>query len=251
MLVVGNWKMNMDRTESIELLDGIVERKEDIPNGVGLVVAPATPFLALAVQKTLGTDIMISGQNCYYEESGAYTGEVSTTMLASIGTNACIIGHSERRQVFFETDEMISKKLDALLNTRLLPIFCCGEELAIRESGGQFEFVAGQIEKALFHVEPERFSSLVIAYEPIWAIGTGLTASPEQAQDMHAHIRASIKEKYGEEIAQNMRIIYGGSCKPDNAKELFACPDVDGGLIGGASLDADQFIQIAQAAAAS
>ena len=250
-IVAGNWKMNMDRTESAKLLDDIVERKDDIPNGVDLIVAPAAPFLDLAVQKTLGTDILISGQNCYFEESGAFTGEISTQMLSSLGTNACIIGHSERRQVFGETDDMVSKKVDALLTAGLLPIFCCGEDQSIRESGGQFEFVQGQIENALFNLEPERFSSLVIAYEPIWAIGTGLTASPEQAQDMHAHIRARIKEKYGEEMARHTRILYGGSCKPDNAKELFACPDVDGGLIGGAALNAEHFIQIAQAAANS
>lgn len=240
----------MDRTQCDELLDGLLARKEDWPENVDLVVAPAYPFLDIAIHKAMGSDLLVAAQNCHAENAGAYTGEVSTQMLASVGVNACIVGHSERREQFKETDGVIAKKVTTLLDTGLLPIFCCGEDQNVREAGAHFDHVSEQIKLGLFHLEADRFAQVVIAYEPIWAIGTGLTATPEQAQEMHAHIRTSVKNHYGEEVAQHLRILYGGSCKPSNAAELFACPDLNGGLIGGASLKADDFLDIAFATTA-
>jgi triosephosphate isomerase len=199
------------------------------------------------VQLTEQSDkVFIAAQNCSQHSSGAYTGEVSVSMLKSTGVKFVIIGHSERRQYFNETNNQLAQKVDLALAEDLTPIFCCGEPLEIREDGSFFDYVCNQLTESLFHLTREQISSLVIAYEPIWAIGTGKTATAQQAQDMHAKIRAHLASQYGDEIANEISILYGGSCKPDNAKELFANPDVDGGLIGGASLNARDFVDIAK-----
>ena len=208
-----------------------------------------TPFVHLlpVVKLTEQSDkVFTAAQNCSQHSSGAYTGEVSVSMLKSTGVKFVIIGHSERRQYFNETNNQLAQKVDLALAEDLTPIFCCGEPLEIREDGSFFDYVCNQLTESLFHLTREQISSLVIAYEPIWAIGTGKTASAQQAQDMHAKIRAHLASQYGDEIANEISILYGGSCKPDNAKELFANPDVDGGLIGGASLNARDFVDIAK-----
>lgn len=208
-----------------------------------------TPFVHLlpVVQLTEQSDkVFTAAQNCSQHSSGAYTGEVSVSMLKSTGVKFVIIGHSERRQYFNETNNQLAQKVDLALAEDLTPIFCCGEPLEIREDGSFFDYVCNQLTESLFHLTREQISSLVIAYEPIWAIGTGKTATAQQAQDMHAKIRAHLASQYGDEIANEISILYGGSCKPDNAKELFANPDVDGGLIGGASLNARDFVDIAK-----
>jgi len=189
----------------------------------------------------------IASQNCSDKKSGAYTGEVSVEMLHSIGVTYCVIGHSERREYFNETNAMLADKLDLCLEQFITPIFCCGEPLAIREAGTQNEYVAIQLKESLFHLSKDKIKDIVIAYEPIWAIGTGKTATTEQAQEMHAYLRTVLKGQYGSETAEHISILYGGSVKANNAKELFACPDVDGGLVGGASLVASDFIEIIKA----
>ena len=208
-----------------------------------------TPFVHLlpVVQLTEQSDkVFAAAQNCSEHSSGAFTGEVSVSMLKSTGVKFVIIGHSERRQYFNETNNQLAQKIDLALTEDLMPIFCCGEPLEIREDGSYFDYVCNQLTESLFHLTQEQISSLVIAYEPIWAIGTGKTATAQQAQDMHAKIRAHLASQYGDELANEISILYGGSCKPDNAKELFANPDVDGGLIGGASLNARDFVDIAK-----
>lgn len=208
------------------------------------LVILGTPFIHLRNVASIIKDISnlkLAAQNCHQEESGAYTGEVSASMLKSCGVEYVILGHSERREYFGEKDELIAKKIDAVLGQGMEPIYCCGEKLDVRESGKQNELVAEQVKTALFHLSAEDLQKVVIAYEPVWAIGTGKTASPAQAQEMHAHIRSLIRDQYGAEIADSITILYGGSVKPGNAKELFANPDVDGGLIGGASLKAADF----------
>ncbi|HEU4470135.1 MAG TPA: triose-phosphate isomerase, partial [Flavisolibacter sp.] len=189
----------------------------------------------------------ISAQNCHEKQSGAYTGEVSAEMLRSIGINYCILGHSERREYYFESNKMLAEKVNICLQHHIIPIFCCGEPLRIRDEGRQNEFVQQQLEESLFHLTSEQAEGIIIAYEPIWAIGTGKTASTEQAQEMHAHIRSVLTARYGSEVAGVVPILYGGSVKPGNAVELFGCPDVDGGLVGGASLSGKDFIQIIKA----
>lgn len=208
-----------------------------------VVVAP--PFLHLTeVSKVTGPKVSVSAQNCAAEASGAYTGEVSAAMLQSANIPYVIIGHSERRSYYGETDAILAKKADLALINGLKPIFCIGEELSQRDSGKYFDVVGQQIENGLFHLSANDFAKAVIAYEPVWAIGTGRTATAGQAQEVHAFIRKTIAAKYGEEVAGNTTILYGGSCNENNARELFACPDIDGGLIGGASLVADKFIRI-------
>lgn len=221
--------------------------KEEVHNEVTLILG--TPFVHLlpVVQLTEQSDkVFAAAQNCSEHSSGAFTGEVSVSMLKSTGIKFVIIGHSERRQYFNETNLQLAQKVDLALAEDLLPIFCCGESLEIREDGSFFDYVCNQLTESLFHLTQEQMSSMVIAYEPIWAIGTGKTATTQQAQDMHAQIRGHIASQYGGDIANEMSILYGGSCKPDNAKELFAKPDVDGGLIGGASLKARDFVDIAK-----
>jgi triosephosphate isomerase len=242
-MVAGNWKMNTDYNSGRDLAQAVIKKLQ--PTDVKVVLIPPYTHLKNVSNLTSGVSNLYSGaQNCHAADSGAYTGEVSTGMLKSVGVTYVVLGHSERRQYFGETDASVAEKIDAVLAAGLIPIFCCGEALDIREAGDHEQFVSGQLKNSLFHLDKEQIQTLVIAYEPIWAIGTGKTASPEQAQEMHAAIRKVIAEKFGQEVADQQTILYGGSCKPGNARELFAQPDVDGGLIGGASLKADDFIAI-------
>jgi len=244
-IVAGNWKMNKDLQAGIELAKTVNRQIED--NGV--IVILCTPFIHLSdVRNVITKDSLFLGaQNCASEASGAYTGEVSAEMIKSTGAEYVIIGHSERRSYYHEDDAMLNKKTKLALSNDLTPVFCCGEVLQERQSGIHINVVRTQIEKGLFDLSPEDFGKVVIAYEPVWAIGTGVTASSAQAQEMHKVIRELISEKYGNQVADNTSILYGGSCKPSNAAELFANPDVDGGLIGGASLSAADFMGIVNA----
>jgi triosephosphate isomerase len=242
-IVAGNWKMNMDYSQGRDLSKAIVSKLQPSDTQVILGV----PFIQLKNVSTIVKDISnlsLAAQNCHQAASGAYTGEISAPMLASCDVEYVILGHSERRAYFGETDELIAKKIDIVLEQGMKVIYCCGEKLEVREAGGQNELVGEQVKGALFHLSAEQLQQVVVAYEPVWAIGTGKTASPQQAQEMHAFIRQLLKEQYGEAVAQSISILYGGSVKPSNAAELFANEDVDGGLVGGASLKADDFIAI-------
>lgn len=241
-IVAGNWKMNTNLHEGLELASAVNEASKSKTSDALVIIAP--PFIHLSEVSKVLSGVKLSAQNCASEIKGAYTGEVSVEMIRSTGAEYVIIGHSERREYYKESNETLAKKVDLALEAGLIPIFCFGEVLAEREAETHFEVVKSQLTQGVFHLTPELFSRLVLAYEPVWAIGTGVTASPEQAQEMHAFIRDQINAKYGEEIADNTTILYGGSVKPDNASELFSNPDVDGGLIGGASLKADDFIKI-------
>ncbi|MDQ0107018.1 triosephosphate isomerase [Chitinophaga terrae (ex Kim and Jung 2007)] len=246
-IVAGNWKMNLTLAQGEQLINDILQAGLKLGEGQEVVVA--TPFPYLTKAKSLLKNypgFFVAAQNCASEKSGAYTGEVSAEMLQSVNVDYVILGHSERREYFQESNAILAKKVDQALAFGIKPIFCCGEPLNIREAGTQNAFVAKQLEESIFHLSAEEFKKIVIAYEPIWAIGTGLTASSAQAQDMHAFIRSQVAAKYGNEIALHTTILYGGSAKPGNAAELFACPDVDGGLIGGASLVAADFVSIIQ-----
>lgn len=245
-IVAGNWKMNNDLAQTEELLKGIKKQWEEKP-GVRVIVAPAFTNLYHAFHSLREIPVEVAAQNMNEHDNGAYTGEVSAAMLTSVGVKTVILGHSERRSIFKETDEVLAKKVDAALKNEMEVIFCCGEELEDRKSENHFEVVKKQLEKGLFHIASDAWKKVVIAYEPVWAIGTGETASPEQAQEMHAFIRKTILEKFGEEIASEVSILYGGSVKPANAEEIFAKEDVDGGLIGGASLKAEDFLAIVRA----
>jgi triosephosphate isomerase len=243
-IVAGNWKMNNTLNEGISLAEEIVAASDLDPD---VQVVLGTPFIHLTNVSSIVEDssnIEVSAQNCSDKESGAYTGEISTDMIKSTGAKYVIIGHSERRQYFSESNELLAEKVNRTLSSGLVPIFCCGEPLEIREADTQYDYVCNQLTAGLFHLSEEEFSKIVLAYEPIWAIGTGKTASSEQAQEMHAKLRTHLADKYGNEAADNLSILYGGSCKPSNAEELFACPDVDGGLIGGASLKSEDFVAI-------
>ena len=244
-IVAGNWKMNKTLQEGIELAKTINRQVEDNE----IVVILCTPFIHLTeVRNAISKDSLFLGaQNCASEASGAYTGEVSAAMIKSTGAEYVIIGHSERRSYYHEDDATINKKVKQALANDLLPIFCCGEVLEERQSGIHMKVVGTRIEKGLFDLSVEDFSKVVIAYEPVWAIGTGVTATSGQAQEMHKIIRDLVAEKYGNVVADNTSILYGGSCKPSNAGELFANPDVDGGLIGGAALSASDFMGIVNA----
>lgn len=247
-IVAGNWKMNLGLSEGAALVSGILETLPALTQDKQVIIAPPYIHLAQTVSQIQGTDnVSVAAQNCHQEASGAYTGEVSAPMIKSAEVPYVILGHSERREYNNETDALLAKKVDAALNVGLKIIFCCGEPLEIRDADTQNDFVSKQIEAGLFHLSAAQFENIAIAYEPIWAIGTGRTASAQQAQDMHAHIRSVLSGKYGVAIANNTSILYGGSCKPSNAAELFACPDVDGGLIGGASLKAEDFVGIIRA----
>jgi triosephosphate isomerase len=246
-IVAGNWKMNKTFQEADDLVNAIDEFVSNNEPSAEVIICPPFPFLELALDITYESDLYVGGQNISEQEEGAYTGEVSASMLKSMGIVYCIIGHSERRKYFNESNALLAKKVDVALKNDISPIFCCGEVLPEREAGNHFEVVKSQIEEALFHLSPEDFEKLVIAYEPVWAIGTGVTASADQAQEMHAFIRGILSEKYGEDIAEETSILYGGSCNAKNAAELFAKPDVDGGLIGGASLKPEDFIEIIKA----
>ncbi len=246
-IVAGNWKMNKSLQEGVELAKELNEALKDKTVNCDVVIG--TPFIHLAsVVAVVNTDkIGVSAQNCADKESGAYTGEVSAAMVASTGAKYVILGHSERRAYYGETPEILKEKVKLALANNLTPIFCIGEVLEEREAEKHFDVVKSQIEASLFELSAEDFSKIVLAYEPVWAIGTGKTASPAQAQEMHAFIRETIAGKYGQEIADNTSILYGGSANAGNAKELFSNPDVDGGLIGGASLGVDKFMPIIEA----
>lgn len=241
-IVAGNWKMNLDINAGKELINGIVEGLPALSDAKQVIICPPHTHLQQASSMLDNVDHISAGaQNCHMEANGAYTGEISAAMVKSTGASYVILGHSERRQYFNETSEMLAKKTDAALANGLNVIFCCGEPLEVRDANTQNSYVEEQIKEGLFHLSAEQMANVVVAYEPIWAIGTGRTASSEQAQDMHAHIRSVLAAKYGNDVANNTSILYGGSCKPSNANELFASPDVDGGLIGGASLKAADF----------
>lgn len=243
-IVAGNWKMNTTVAEGEALAAEVVAKAADL-KGALLVVAPPFTHLCNVAAKLKGSTVALSAQNCAAEESGAYTGEVSAKMVASTGAQYCILGHSERREYYGETSETLNKKLAQSLKNGLIPIFCVGEVLAERESNRYFEVVKTQLEETVCKLSESDFEKIVIAYEPVWAIGTGKTASPEQAQEIHAFIRKTLADKFGAKAA-NTSILYGGSCKPSNAKEIFSKPDVDGGLIGGAALAAADFVAIAK-----
>jgi triosephosphate isomerase (TIM) len=238
-VVAGNWKCNTTVAEGIALAKEV----NDIVTTTDVVVVLGTPFTHITeVVKTItNKSVSVAAQNCGAEPKGAFTGEVSAAMVKSTGANFVILGHSERREYYGETSEILNKKVALALANDLTPIYCCGEALPIRESGKQNEYVINQLKETVFTLSPEDFKKIIIAYEPIWAIGTGVTATTQQAQDMHKALRDAIAAKFGNDIAQNTSILYGGSCNASNAKELFANPDVDGGLIGGASLKAADF----------
>lgn len=244
-IAAGNWKMNKTYSEGISLVEEIIEKTRD---GKILVIL-GVPFIHLNGVADLVANvpyIKLAAQNCHEKANGAFTGETSAEMALSAGAEYVILGHSERREHYKESNEVLSKKVAHAISKGLKPIFCCGESLRIRKAKIHVGFVANQLNEGLFHLSKEDFSKVVIAYEPIWAIGTGETATPEQAQAMHKEIRNLIEKKYGNETAENIPILYGGSVKPDNAKELFSQPDVDGGLVGGASLNADDFVKIVE-----
>jgi triosephosphate isomerase len=243
-LIAGNWKMNCGPYDAAELLEGLKEKKAEVDENVDVLVCPPFVSIGMAVNYLHDTDIQVGAQNLHFEENGAFTGEISGSMLAESGCNYVIIGHSERRQYFGETDTTVNKRTHKALEHKLAPIVCVGESLDQRKSDEHFELVKNQVTAALFDVSEENLLDVVIAYEPIWAIGTGETATKEQAQEMHEHIRNIVAELYSQETADQINILYGGSMKPANAHELLSQPDVDGGLIGGASLDAESFSEI-------
>lgn len=247
-IVAGNWKMNLEFHEAEELLAGISEQLEgdDLPD-VTVVICPPAVYLEMANDYAEEGGFYIGAQNLSDKTSGAYTGEIAAKMIQSIGSNFVIVGHSERRAYFNETDELLKEKVMQAIKHELVPIFCCGEVLEERNKAVHFDVVKRQLDIALFELSEEDFGGVVIAYEPVWAIGTGVTATPEQAQEMHAWIRKLIAEKYGDEAADETTILYGGSCNEKNAAELFSQPDVDGGLIGGASLKVESFMGIIKA----
>ena len=235
----GNWKMNLNIDSGKDLLSNIID--SDLSNECLTIVAPPNIHLNTFKAMLSNTTIALAAQNCHAQPSGAYTGETSVEMLKSVGVEYVILGHSERREYFSEDSLAISYKVNAVINGGLRPIYCCGETLAQRQEGEHFETISTQIKQGLFQLNEMELLNCVIAYEPVWAIGTGETASPEQAQEIHSYIRKTIADVYGEIVANSVSILYGGSVKPGNAKELFNCPDIDGGLIGGASLDASSF----------
>jgi triosephosphate isomerase len=246
-IVAGNWKMNKSWPEAQELASALANQGNQFPAEVQVIVCPPALYIH-GLRDLLPTSIALSAQNCSQHDSGAYTGEISPAMLASMGVRHCIIGHSERRQYYGETNEIIREKIDACLKNNITPLFCCGETLTEREAANHFSTVSKQIEQALFQMTAEQFVGVVIAYEPVWAIGTGITASNAQAEEMHAFIRGLVAKQYNQSVADSISILYGGSVNAANAAELFACPNVDGGLVGGASLKAADFTTIIQAA---
>ena len=246
-IVAGNWKMNTTLPEGLQLAKDVNEALKGIEPKCDVVIAVPFTHLASVNEVIDKSKLGLGAENCADHTSGAYTGEVSAPMVASTGANYVILGHSERRQYYGETSEILKEKVVLALANNLTPIFCIGEVLEERENGTFFDVVKAQIVDALFGFSAEDFGKIVLAYEPVWAIGTGKTATDDQAEEMHAFIRGVIAEKYGEEVANNTSILYGGSCKPSNAKALFAKPNVDGGLIGGASLDAASFMGIVTA----
>lgn len=246
-IVAGNWKMNKTFEEADELLFAIVEPLQKIElDETQVILCPPVIYAEMFTDIALENNFSVGAQNCSNHSSGAYTGEISAKMLKAMDIEYCIVGHSERRKYFNEDSKMLAEKVDQLLANEISPIFCCGEALEERENNTHFEVVGKQLYDGIFHLTAEELDNVIIAYEPVWAIGTGKTASPEQAQEMHAFIRNLIAKKYSQDIADDTSILYGGSCNAKNAKELFALKDVDGGLIGGASLVAEDFLKIIQ-----
>jgi triosephosphate isomerase len=245
-IVAGNWKMHNNVEQTDDLLNELIAKVPTETNAQ-VIVAPTFINLASAVDHLEFTSIDVAAQNMHQAESGAFTGEISADMLKSIGVNTVILGHSERRAIFHETDALIANKVDTALKHEMTVIFCFGEELKDRQNKQHFNVVENQLRDGLFHIEKASWSNIVLAYEPVWAIGTGETASPDQAQEMHEFIRETVRKVFGKEIAEEVSILYGGSVKPENAKEIFSKPDVDGGLIGGAALKAADFVAIINA----
>ncbi|MBQ0115290.1 MAG: triose-phosphate isomerase [Bacteroidales bacterium] len=247
-IVAGNWKMNTTVPEGVQLANDVKDAVAGVEN-LKCNVVVGVPFTHLTAVKAAieGSKVELAAENCADHKSGAYTGEVSAAMVASTGADYVILGHSERRGYYNETIEMLKEKVDLALANGLKVIFCCGESLEERKNGSYFDVIKKEIEGSLFHLDNEAFGKIVIAYEPIWAIGTGETATADQAEEIHAFIRGLVADKYGKQIAEDTTILYGGSCKPGNAPELFAKPDIDGGLIGGASLKAADFLGIVTA----
>ena len=247
-VAAANWKMNLTYQQAEKLVDELIATPHDLKEDQLAIFAVPFPYLHMANEKLGGKkNVYIAAQNCYSKKSGAYTGEVSVEMLTSMNIEYVILGHSERREYFAESNQLLAEKINLCLENKLYPIFCCGEPLQVREANSQNDFVAKQLEESLFHLSAEQMQNVVIAYEPIWAIGTGKTASSEQAQEMHAFIRQQLAAKYGNETAGNISILYGGSVKGANAAEIFSQTDVDGGLVGGASLNAAEFVTIIKA----
>ncbi len=244
-IAAANWKMNLSFQQGEKLLDEILGANIRLSDDQLTIFAVPFPYLLMS-RSEVGEEknYYVAAQNCFHKKSGAFTGEISVEMLHSIGVTYCIVGHSERREYFGESNAVLAEKVNLCLDSFITPIFCCGEALNIRESGTQNDFVAVQLRESLFHLPPEKIENIIIAYGPIWAIGTGKTATTAQAQEMHAHLRSILAGQYGRNIADQISILYGGSVKANNAKELFGCPDVDGGLVGGASLVAADFIEI-------
>ena len=245
-IVAGNWIMNTTYDEGEKLIQGIIEKKAAVKDDVTLIVAPPFTHLCCFAGPLREAGIGISAQNCANHESGAYTGEVSAAMLASIDVQYCIIGHSERREYYGDTNDILLEKVTLALKHNLIPVFCIGEKLGEREAGKQFDVVRAQLQAVICRLPAADFEKIILAYEPVWAIGTGKTATSAQAQEVHAYIRQVLREAFGD-AANRTPILYGGSCNPATAPELFGQPDIDGGLIGGASLKADDFISVAKA----
>lgn len=247
-IAAANWKMNLSYREAEKLLDEILDHQLPLAFNQQVIFAVPFPYLIMTnseVADELGYEA--AAQNCSEKSSGAFTGEVSAGMLKSINIQYCIVGHSERRELYHETNEVLTEKINQCLENKITPIFCCGEPLIIREKEGQNEHVKKQLADSLFHLPSQKASEIIIAYEPVWAIGTGKTATTEQAQEMHAFIRSVLADKWGKDVAEEIPILYGGSVKAGNASELFSCKDVDGGLVGGASLIANDFVEIIKA----
>lgn len=246
-IVAGNWKSNELFSQADELINDIAEGLREFDNtDVDVIVCPPFPYLELVGDASEDVEFFVGAQNVSKFDNGAFTGEVSAKMLQSMNIDYCIVGHSERRKYFNETNQDVAEKVNKLLEADINPIVCVGESLEQREAGTHFELIRSQVSEGLFHLDCEQIKRTVIAYEPVWAIGTGKTATKEQAQEVHAFIRAMLAEKYSDDVAQEISILYGGSCNAKNARELFAQTDVDGGLIGGASLKAADFIEIAR-----
>jgi len=244
-IVAGNWKMNKTVQESTQLANEIVSNVNGLTlDNTRVIITPTFVNISEVLKVTEGSNVEVAAQNMHQAKSGAYTGEISAEMLTSLGLKTVILGHSERREYFGETDAVLAEKVDAALANELEVIFCFGEVLEDRKSDNHFSVVESQIKNGLFHLEAAAWKNIVLAYEPVWAIGTGETASPEQAQEMHAFIRKIVADKYNAEVAENVSVLYGGSVNPGNAKEIFSKEDVDGGLIGGAALNADNFIAL-------
>ncbi|MBX9734698.1 MAG: triose-phosphate isomerase [Chitinophagaceae bacterium] len=247
-IAAANWKMNLTLQQGEQLIDDIIAIPHDIKDNQEVIFAVPSPYLSMAQQKLRNKErVFVAAQNVYSKKSGAFTGEISVDMLSSLAVQYVVIGHSERREYFNESNAFLADKVNICLDNNIHPIFCCGEALAIREAGTQNEFVGNQLKESLYHLSADQIRKIVIAYEPIWAIGTGKTASSAQAQEMHAFIRTSLTDQFGAETADTISILYGGSVKAANAADIFSQPDVDGGLVGGASLIAEEFAAIINA----